>query len=223
VGSKIHKYLDRAIYLDYSEEEHTIYIESMDLPRSIIHYESTDIIHLYCFILDEIIQQLKEDVPDNVQNRSQDIRFLSQRFRDNYLTNNQSLFSQDTFEETITILKEALDNIDRNTHYKDADYWGLYEAIETFLYGDLNPGQEDGEFWGIKGEQGFSYVWEDMCNTYFFIKNFDPIKQEFNKICFADADIIIDGYINDQINSLDKNYRRSEDEKNRVGNRSKII
>ena len=28
--SKIHKYLDRAIYLDYSEEEHTIYIEAMD-------------------------------------------------------------------------------------------------------------------------------------------------------------------------------------------------
>jgi hypothetical protein len=221
--SKIHKYLDRAIYLDYSEEEHTIYIEAMDLPRSIIHYESTDIIHLYCFILDEIIQQLQEDVPENVQDRSQDIRFLSQRFRDDYLTNNQSLFSQDTFEETITILKEALDNIDRNTHYKDADYWGLYEAIETFLYGELNPGQEDGEFWGIKGEQGFSYVWEDMCNTYFFIKNFDPIQQKFNKICFADADIIINGYINKQINSLDKNYRRLEDEKNRVGNRSKPI
>jgi hypothetical protein len=209
--SKIYKYLDRAIYLDNG----AIYIDVMDLPRPMISYESTDIVNLYCFILDEIIQQLQEDVPDHVYGRSQDIQFLSQRFRDNYLTINHSLFDQDTFEETITFCKEALDNIDRNTHYKDADYWGLYEAIEIFLYGGLNPDLDDGDFWGIQGEQGFDKVWEDMCQTYFFKRYFNSRKNDFPDICFADTDIPIDGYRNN-ITKNPKRYR-SEIEKNRVG------
>ena len=209
--SKIYKYLDRAIYLDNG----AIYIDVMDLPRPMISYESTDIVNLYCFILNEIIQQLQEDVPDHVYGRSQDIQFLSQRFRDNYLTINHSLFNQDTFEETITFCKEALDNIDRNTHYKDADYWGLYEAIEIFLYGGLNPELNDGDFWGIQGEQGFDKVWEDMCQTYFFKEYFDPQTNDFPNICFADTDIPIDGYQNDRIEN--PQYYRPATEKNRVG------
>lgn len=209
--SKIYKYLDRAIYLDNG----AIYIDVMDLPRPMISYESTDIVNLYCFILNEIIEQLQEDVPDHVYARSQDIRFLSQRFRDNYLTINHSLFAQDTFEETITFCKEALDNIDRNTHYKDADYWGLYEAIEIFLYGGLNPELDDGDFWGIQGEQGFDYVWEDMCQTYFFKRYFNLNKNDFPSICFADTDIPIEGYQNDRIRN--PQHYRPVTEKNRVG------
>ncbi|MBE9255811.1 hypothetical protein IQ217_18670 [Synechocystis salina LEGE 00031] len=131
------------------------------------------------------------------------------------ITINHSLFDQDTFEETLSICKEALDNIDRNTHYKDADYWGLYEAIEIFLYGGLNPNLDDGDFWGIQGEQGFDYVWEDMCQTYFFKKNFNPIQNDFNKICFADTDIPIVGYKNNRIRS--SRHHRQESEQNRVG------
>jgi hypothetical protein len=212
--SKIYKYLDRAIYLDNG----AIYIDVMDLPRPMISYESTDIVNLYCFILNEIIQQLQEDVPDHVYGRSQDIQFLSQRFTDNYLTINHSLFAQDTFEETITFCKEALDNIDRNTHYKDADYWGLYEAIEIFLYGGLNPELNDGDFWGIQGEQGFDKVWEDMCQTYFFKKNFKRDKNDFDNICFADTDIPIEGYKNDRINDTTRREKRiNAGEENRVG------
>jgi hypothetical protein len=202
--SKIYKYLDRAIYL----KNGAIYIDVMDLPRPMISYESTDIVNLYCFILDEIIQQLQEDVPDDVFGRNQDIQFLSQKFKDNYLTNDHSLFAPDTFEETIIVCKEALDNIDRNTHYKDTDYWGLYEAIETFLYGGLNPELDDGDFWGIQGEQGFDYVWEEMCQTYFFKQKFDSENNDFSEICFADTDIQVNGY---------KNDIRLGTEKNRVG------
>lgn len=193
--SQIHKYLDRAIYLNND----VIYVDTMDLPRPMVRYESTDIVNLYCYILDEIVQQLDSDVPDNIQAYSQDIRFLAQCFKDDYLTSNQSIFHKDTFVETINILKEALDKIDKNTYYKDADYWGLYEAIETFLYGELNPDKNDGDFWGIKG---FSLVWEDMCHTYFF-KKYD------DSICFADADIPFKG---------DPNPARQGEEQNRVGN-----
>lgn len=110
--SQIHRYLDRAIYLDYADDNHVIHIESMDLPRLTIRHESTDIVNLYCFILDAIIEQLQEDVPENVKNRTQDIKFLAERFRDDYLTHDQSLFDHDSYEETILICKEALDNID---------------------------------------------------------------------------------------------------------------
>lgn len=150
--SQIHRYLDRAIYLEHD----VVYVESMDLPRPGIRYESTDLINLYCYILDEIVQQLQGDIPNNIKSRLPDIQFLSQQFKDNYLTANQSIFNKDTFIETVSLLKEALDNIDKNTYYRDSDYWQLYEAIETFLYGELNSNQTDGDLWGIKG---FSLLW----------------------------------------------------------------
>ena len=193
--SQIHKYLERAIYLD----DDVIYVDAMDLPRPTLRYESTDIVNLYCYILDEIVQQLQADVPENIKAHSQDIRFLAQRFKDNYLTSNQSIFDKDTFIETINILKETLDNIDKNTYYKDADYWGLYEAIETFLYGEINPNQNDGNYWGM---WKFSLLWEDMCHTYFFKKHRD-------EICYADTDIPLKGY---------QNEKRQGEEQNRVGN-----
>lgn len=199
--SQIHKYLDRAIYLSDSQNGDVIYVEAMDLPRLTLRYESTDIVNLYCYILDEIVEQLKGDVPNNIKARSQDIRFLGQSFKDDYLTSNQSLFDKDTFEETIKILKEVLDKIDKNTYYKDADYWELYEAVETFLYGELNPEQGDGEFWGM---YGFSLIWEDMCHTYF-------LKEHRDEICYADMDIALKGYVNPL---------REEEQKNRVGNRT---
>lgn len=193
--SQIHKYLERAIYLDND----VIYVDAIDLPRPTVRYESTDIVNLYCYILDEIVQQLQADVSENIKAHTQDIRFLAQRFKDNYLTSNQSIFDKDTFVETINILKEVLDNIDKNTYYKDADYWGLYEAIEIFLYGEINPNQNDGNYWGMRG---FSLLWEDMCHTYFFKKHPD-------EICYADTDIPLKGY---------QNGEREGEDQNRVGN-----
>ncbi len=220
--SQIHKYLDRAIYLDYSEEDHVIHIESMDLPRLTIHYESTDIIKLYCFILYAIIEQLQEDVPEKVLTRTQEIRFLAEQFRDEYLTHDQSLFDADSYEETILILKEVFDNIDRNTHYKDPDYWQFYEAIETFLYGSLNSDSNDGEFWGIEGQQGFSYVWEDMCQTYFFKKYFRYYQNRKStvEICFADTDISLPSYENPLAQPQNKHKQNSRKPQHidRVGN-----
>ncbi|MFB2881483.1 hypothetical protein [Floridanema aerugineum] len=195
--SQIHKYLDRAIYLD----KDVIYVEAMDLPHLTVRYGSADIVNLYCYILDEIVQQLENDVPDKIKARIQDIRFFAQRFQDDYLTSNQSIFGKDTFAETISILKEALDNIDKNTYYKDDDYWKLYEAIEIFLYGEINPNKNDGDYWGIKG---FSLVWEDMCHTYFF-------KEFRNEICYADTDIPLK-------NPPNPSLQRQGEERQRVGN-----
>ena len=37
-----------------------------------------------------------------------------------------------------TTLKDVLHDIDKNTAYKDTQYWQLFEAIESFLYGELD-------------------------------------------------------------------------------------
>ncbi len=58
----------------------------------------------------------------------------------------------------------------------------------------------DGNYWGIKG---FSLIWEDMCQTYFF-RNFPA------EICYADTDIPLKSY--------DNHLRIKQEESNRVGN-----
>jgi hypothetical protein len=60
---------------------------------------------------------------------------------------------------TIELLKEKLDEIERQTGYKDSDYWHFHGAIEYFLYGDLDEDAQ-GVNWGITS---FAPVWEDMC------------------------------------------------------------
>ncbi|MGB4499170.1 MAG: hypothetical protein WBI40_10785 [Methylococcaceae bacterium] len=173
--SKIDRYLDRAIYLP----KDVIYIDEMDLPRQTLRYESTTLIDLFCFIVCELQNELTEDIEPRVQE-------LAHRFSEQHLSYEESLFNEETFETTIRTLKGALDDIDKRTAYKDEDYWRLYDAIETFLYGELdmdNP-HEDGTFWGISN---FSSVWEDMCSTYFFIG------REREEILYADTNIILNG------------------------------
>jgi hypothetical protein len=161
--AQIDKYLDKAIYQEETNDEHVIYIDSMNLPRNVIQYKSATLIDMFCFILDELNKELDQETDSRV-------RELSSKFKEQYLSYDQSLFKEDTFEETIIILKDLLQSIDRATAYKDNDYWQLYEAIESFLYGelDMNNVHLDGVFWGISS---FWPIWEDMCNV-FAIKNF---------------------------------------------------
>jgi len=170
--SKIDRYLHKAIYLD----EDVIYLEEMDLVRCVLQYKSANLIELFCFILSELQQELEQTIDERVNE-------LANKFREQHLTYEQSLFSEETFETTVIRLKEILDEIDKTTAYKDDDYWQLYEAIEAFLYGelDMKNTHEDGIFWGINN---FWQVWEDMCNTYAF--------KTFDDIVYADTHVVVD-------------------------------
>lgn len=170
--SKIEHYLHRAVYLP----NHVIFIDEMDLPRQTLQYEATTLIDLFCFILSELQTELEQEIDTRVQE-------LAHRFSEQHLNHDQSLFNEETFEITIQTLKDVLDDVDKHTAYKDDDYWRLYEAIELFLYGELDMEEphEDGTYWGINN---FSSVWEDMCVTYAFA-NFDVI--------YADTNIIFNG------------------------------
>lgn len=170
--SKIDSYLHKAIYLP----DDVIYLEEMDLARQNIQYESANIIELFCFILSELQQELEQTIDRRVNE-------LANKFREQHLAHDQSLFNEDTFEITILYLKEILDDIDTTTAYKDDDYWQLYEAIEVFLYGELDMENlhEEGIFWGINK---FWPIWEDMCNTYAF--------KTYDDILYADTNIVID-------------------------------
>jgi hypothetical protein len=183
--SRIHHYLDRATYLN----DDVIMVDEMNLPKFSLHVESTDLILLYAFILDEVLIQLQEDIQDSpfvevkvadlILSRRQHIRELSETFREKFLSSSQSIFDAVTHQQTLTVLRESLETIDQITPYKDTDYWQLYESIETFLYGQLHAESEEGDYWGIRG---FSLLWEDICHCYYFRTQFEDIR-------YADCDL----------------------------------
>ncbi len=180
--SKIDKYLDKAIYQEENIDEYVIYIDSMELPRNVIQYKSATLIDMFCFILHEVNNELEQGTDSRVGE-------LSSKFKEQHLSCDQSLFNEDTFEETIITLKDLLQNIDKSTAYKDNDYWRLYESIESFLYGelDMNNPHADGVFWGISN---FYQIWEDMCNTYMFSKNYDVLYSDTNIVYKRKKDIV---------------------------------
>jgi hypothetical protein len=149
--TKIHRYLHKAIFID----EETVFIDEMEFPKKIIDTDSPTIVEMFCFIYSEIKQALEESIESNR------VKTLSNEFREGYLTHESSLFEEDTFEETIAILKDVLDEIDRSTPYKDNDYWHFYDAIYKFLYGENeNPDDHEGNVWGISN---FAILWEELC------------------------------------------------------------
>jgi hypothetical protein len=149
--------LHQAVYLP----NHAAYVDQIVLPRPVVQFESADIVTMYCYVFYEIKLQLQENV-------SGEITALAERFRQHYLGSQDSLFDEQSHEQTLSTLKDALGRIDNNTPIKDFDYWQYFESIELFLYGDWHQ-SDDGEIWGVKD---FHSVWESMCLTY-LVKNVD--------------------------------------------------
>jgi hypothetical protein len=149
--SKIHRYLHKAIFID----EDTVFIDEMEFPKKIIDTDSPTLIQMFCFIYSEIKQALEEEFESNR------VKTLSTEFRESFLTHDSSIFDEETFEETMAILKDVLDEIDRTTPYKDADYWHFYDAIYKFLYGENeDTNDEEGNVWGMSN---FAVLWEELC------------------------------------------------------------
>lgn len=149
--SQLHRYLNRGVFLP----NNAIYIDSMTLPRLEVRYDETDIATMYSYILTEVKQQLDEAV-------SPEIIALSERFKQKYIGFDGSLFSGEYYQQIMDLLKDALELIDDRTPLKDADYWDFYDALETFLFGEINENKK-GEIWGVNN---FHSIWESMCLTY---------------------------------------------------------
>lgn len=149
--SKIENYLDKGIFLS----NNAIFIENMVGYRNIVRGVPSELIELFCYIYKELVNELEQEL-------SEQIKEIAFNFSYKYLSPEQSLFSEHSFESTISILKDCLDNIHKTTAYKNYQYWNIYESVEHFLYGSLefDRGSNQG-FWGINN---FSYIWEEMCN-----------------------------------------------------------
>lgn len=149
--SKIENYLDKGIYLN----NHAIFIENMLADRNIVHGLPSELIELFCYIYKELATELEQECSEQIQD-------ISYNFSFKFLSPEQSLFSEYTFDSTIMILKDCLDRIHKITAYKNHQYWDIYESIEYFLYGNLAFDKDSSQgFWGINN---FSYIWEEMCN-----------------------------------------------------------
>lgn len=180
--SKIENYLDKGIFLS----NHAIFIENMVGYRNIVRGVPSELIELFCYIYKELASELEKEL-------SEQIKEISFNFSYKYLSPEQSLFSEHSFESTISILKDCLDNIHKTTAYKNYQYWDIYEAVEHFLYGSLEfDGDSNQGFWGINN---FSYIWEDMCN--YMVAN----HKEYN-ILYCDSTLPLNEYKN----NLSKDY-----------------
>lgn len=169
--SKIHRYMHQAIYLD----DDVIYLDEMNIAKNVLIQGSPPIIQLFCFIYTEIKKELEEldSVPDKAFE-------LTDLFKDNYLQPDSSLFAEDTFADTINILKNVFEEIDSKTTYKDEDFWHFYEAIEAFLMGERLE-DDKGVYFGINN---FYDIWEDMCQTYML----KPENGCLSQVLFADVE-----------------------------------
>ena len=156
--SKLHRYLNKAVFLN----NNAIYIDAMTLPRKEIHFDATDIVAMYCYILTEIKEQLKQEF-------NPEINSLAERFKEKYLGYEYSLFNEKYYLQVINELKDTLELIDHYTPIKDSDYWDFYEAIYKFLFGDLDN-YIQGKVWGFSN---FNTIWEAMCLTY-LVKTVNP-------------------------------------------------
>ena len=147
--ARIDKYMHRAVYLPGD----VIYIDEMDLPKKIIKDASTELVEMFCYIYSEILNEFGT-VPENNK-----VITLANNFKEKRLYEESSLFSEDTYEDTIEVLKEVLDEIEQTTPYKDFDYWHFYDAVHNFIYSN-NDGQ-----WRL---DNFSFIWERMCMAFAF-------------------------------------------------------
>lgn len=180
--SKIENYLDKGIFLS----NHAIFIENMVGYRNIVRGVPSELIELFCYIYKELAGELEKELFEQIKE-------ISFNFSYKYLSPEQSLFSEHSFESTISILKDCLDNIHKTTAYKNYQYWDIYEAVEHFLYGSLEFDKDSNQgFWGINN---FSYIWEDMCN--YMVAN----HKEYN-ILYCDSTLPLNEYKN----NLSKDY-----------------
>lgn len=168
--SKIHRYMHQAIYLN---DDDIIYLDEMNIAKNVLIQDSPPIIQLFCFIYTEIKKELEEF--DSVPDRAFE---LAEKFKDSYLQPDSSLFSENTFADTIDTLKNVFEEIDSKTTYKDEDFWHFYEAIEAFLMGERLE-DDNGVYFGINN---FYDIWEDMCQSY-MLSNSDYLP----KVLFADV------------------------------------
>lgn len=167
--SRIEKYLHRGIYL----EDDAVFIDEIEIPKKIIDLDSPTLVQMFCFIYNEIKNALEENID------SYRTLILSQDFKEKFLSHYSSIFDKETFSETLTILKDTLDEIDKFTAYKDEDYWHFFDAIYTFLYGENEyENSEDGTVWGL---DNFAFVWEELCFNFAVSDEYTP-----QQILFAD-------------------------------------
>lgn len=190
--SKIDKYMDKCIYL----KGDLMYIESMYIPKKLINNYPTNLIEMFCYVYFEIKKELNED--KSIKN---EISYLANSFRDRYLKSKNSLFDEENFQETIIILKNLLSDINKKTLYKSPNYWVFYDALENFLYGDMDFSGDI--FWGISD---FSSVWEEMCLSYIFVKKKEKNLFYNEKILYADSFTYKNQYIGNHPVYIEKSF-----------------
>ena len=183
--SDIEKLLNDGIFL----KNHAFFINDNLGKKNVIENSISELVELYCYIYKELLIELDSEISPIVSE-------VANNFSYKYLTSLQSLFNKDTYELTVLILKDCLDIIDKHTAYKDYLYYKIYDVIEQFLYGQLSSDNNNGGFWGINN---FSYIWEDMCNSF-------VLSDTSKKVLYCDSSLKIEQTLSIHENLQRKNF-----------------
>ncbi len=173
---KLHLFFDQGIVL----KNNAIFMEHPYSAQKRYVNGETELIKLYCFLLDQLIDILGIDfcLFTEISKEYEQIHHLSQLFRYDYLASHDvfkrdinvfHLFSNVENIALISKLQHILIEIDKNTQVKNRKYDLYYDVIDFFL--DLSRGVDGGKSqWGF---QKFSLVWEHIAFSYF--KGFDVL------------------------------------------------
>lgn len=182
--SQIHRYLDKAVY-----QNDVPYVDEMRLSRPVVEMGVSDLVRMFCFIYTEVSVRTGHG-------RSPEVEAAANQFKAEHLDPDSALFDRlDAHQQTVDLLKKKLDDIDRETTYKDQDYWYFFEAVEAFLYGELDE-EDDGISWGITR---FAPVWEDMCMVWLH-------EHQWDGVVYADSKRYANTRIDEQDLYVDKSF-----------------
>lgn len=163
--SHLHKHLDSATF----SEGDVIVIDRARVAKNIPAACPSDLVRLCCFLLSELVHQIKQPLP-------QYIGALSEEYREKHLHPGAGLFNALSWRDTRLILKEHLEKIFQRSPVKDEEFMSFFDAADHFLNG-VPRVPENEEVWGIAG---FSQIWEAACIEY--------IANKDNTVIFAETE-----------------------------------
>ncbi|MFN4986451.1 MAG: hypothetical protein ACK5GI_09945 [Ignavibacteria bacterium] len=90
---------------------------------------------------------------------------LARRFTDDYLqSGTTSLFDSNRSDANRQTLLGIMEDIHRNSSYRDEQYWQILEACELYLKSSVITKEPDIDIWGV---ESFASVWEMLCVDWF--------------------------------------------------------
>lgn len=137
-------FFDNSLYLD-----DVILTTESKVQTKILSAEN-ELMNMYCYVYHSIKKEFEPDeiVDGEIQSAATEFR-LEHSLPENLFTN---------LKESIEVLKDRLEFVNRNAYLRDRSYYEIYDFLENFLYGNISETGELKIFY-----DNFWQIWELLC------------------------------------------------------------